>query len=59
MAKATKKFEAPVYNVFRVISNKVGKDLGGVKVTERGYHRVVAMTEKQAKFYIDQGVIER
>lgn len=33
-------------------------ELGGVKVVHRGAVKTVLMTDAQARFYIDQGVIE-
>lgn len=42
---------------YKVLSDKVGKMLGPHPVSGDGDNRTVVLTEKQAKFYLTQGVI--
>lgn len=53
---------APLVREYRIIhplhKPDLRGELGGVKVQSRGAVKVVLMTDAQARFYIDQGVIE-
>ncbi len=51
----------PERQTYRVISEKVvGPILGPYKLVHQiGGHRTVMLTEQQARFYVDQGLIEQ
>lgn len=56
---AKKVVERPVFNKYSVVSDKVGNKLGPHNVMKEGDNRYVLLTERQAKFYLDQGAIAR
>lgn len=47
----------PQFNQYYVTAANVGKELGGVKIVERGRQRVVTMTATQARWWLDHGVL--
>jgi hypothetical protein len=50
--------QTPVTYVYKVTSSLVGKTLGPHPVVNSGNDRVVVLTDKQARYYVEQGVIE-
>lgn len=56
MAKKMQKV-MPVYNTYEVINAGVKSKLGPHKVIQSGSKRIVNLTDKQAKFYIEQGTV--
>ncbi len=56
MAKAKMPVQLPV-RLYTVVDAKVGTKLGPHPVLQQGGDRVVALNEKQAKYYLTVGAI--